>query len=72
MSYTCPRCGMTSHHPVDERVGWCGNCEAFTRGDLPEQLLELAAAYADAEPAVQAAIRRRVAAQFGPTTGTGN
>lgn len=30
MSFTCPRCGMTSHHPEDERHGYCGNCHDFT------------------------------------------
>lgn len=30
MSITCPRCGMTSHHPMDEDYGYCGNCHAFT------------------------------------------
>lgn len=31
MSYTCPACGMTSHHPVDEQQGYCGRCHAWTR-----------------------------------------
>lgn len=31
MSYTCPRCGMTSHNPNDEREGYCGNCHDWTR-----------------------------------------
>ena len=26
----CPDCHLVSHHPVDERVGWCANCERFT------------------------------------------
>ena len=30
MSFTCPRCGMTSHHPKDEEQGYCGNCHDFT------------------------------------------
>ena len=30
MSFTCPRCDMTSHHPMDEDYGYCGNCHAFT------------------------------------------
>jgi hypothetical protein len=30
MSFTCPRCAMTSHHPMDEDYGYCGNCHAFT------------------------------------------
>ena len=31
MSFTCPACGMTSHHPDDARYGYCGACHAFTR-----------------------------------------
>jgi plasmid maintenance system antidote protein VapI len=34
MSFTCPRCGMTSAHPEDERQGYCGNCHAFTGEDF--------------------------------------
>lgn len=30
MSFTCPRCNMTSHHPEDERHGYCGHCHEFT------------------------------------------
>jgi hypothetical protein len=30
MSFTCPRCGMTSHNPNDEAHGYCGNCHDFT------------------------------------------
>jgi ribosomal protein S27AE len=30
-SFTCPRCGMTSHHPDDARDGYCGNCHDWTR-----------------------------------------
>lgn len=30
MSFTCPRCGMISYHPVDEREGYCANCRDFT------------------------------------------
>lgn len=38
MAFTCPKCGMTSHHPEDERHGYCGNCHDFTAptpGNLP-------------------------------------
>ena len=38
MSFTCPKCHMTSHHPEDERHGYCGNCHEFTAtppGNLP-------------------------------------
>jgi hypothetical protein len=30
MSITCPVCGVTSHHPMDEDYGYCGRCHAFT------------------------------------------
>lgn len=30
-SFTCPRCGMTSHNPDDVREGYCGNCHDWTR-----------------------------------------
>lgn len=26
---TCPKCGMTSHHPMDVKMEWCENCSAF-------------------------------------------
>ncbi|HEV8639412.1 MAG TPA: hypothetical protein VG370_34825 [Chloroflexota bacterium] len=26
---TCPRCGLLSHHPEDERNRYCANCDAF-------------------------------------------
>jgi len=30
MAFTCPRCGRTSHHPDDEREGYCGACHDWT------------------------------------------
>lgn len=30
MSFTCPKCHMTSYHPKDEEHGYCGNCHDFT------------------------------------------
>lgn len=36
MSYTCPDCGKTSFHPVDEVEGYCGACHKYTR--LPQLL----------------------------------
>ena len=30
MTFTCPRCGATSHHPKDEEHGYCGRCHDFT------------------------------------------
>lgn len=38
MAFKCPRCGSVSHHPEDERHGYCGNCHDFTApaaGNLP-------------------------------------
>lgn len=35
MSYTCPTCNITSHHPKDEEFKYCGNCNQF------EQMREL-------------------------------
>lgn len=32
MSFTCPRCGATSHNPNDQRYGYCGRCHEFTGG----------------------------------------
>ncbi len=29
-SITCPRCGRTSWHPVDVKMGYCGNCHDWT------------------------------------------
>lgn len=26
---TCPRCGLTSHHPTDAAERFCANCDAF-------------------------------------------
>jgi ribosomal protein L37AE/L43A len=40
--FTCPRCQRTSHHPVDQEVGWCSACEAYTR-DAPEVTEKIAA-----------------------------
>jgi transcription elongation factor Elf1 len=32
-SFTCPRCGATSHNPTDIEQGYCGRCHEWTRGD---------------------------------------
>lgn len=26
----CPRCGATSHHPMDVQEGYCGRCHDWT------------------------------------------
>jgi transcription elongation factor Elf1 len=30
-SFTCPRCGRTSHNPNDVQEGYCGHCHDWTR-----------------------------------------
>ncbi len=29
MSYTCPKCGLISHNPTDEREKYCLRCHVF-------------------------------------------
>ena len=36
MSFTCPECKRTSHHPMDEKYGWCSACQRYT-GSKPIQ-----------------------------------
>lgn len=40
MSVTCPRCRMTSEHPVDASEGYCAACHDWTRAQF---LLDVAA-----------------------------
>jgi hypothetical protein len=35
MSFTCPRCGRTSHNPTDEAEGYCGSCHGWTGSSEP-------------------------------------
>lgn len=35
MSFTCPRCSATSHHPTDEAEGYCGACHDWTGNTSP-------------------------------------
>lgn len=28
-SFTCPRCGLTSHNPTDVKEQYCGNCHRY-------------------------------------------
>lgn len=38
MAFTCPECGATSQHPVDEQEGYCARCHRWTGdqvGPLP-------------------------------------
>jgi hypothetical protein len=48
VTFTCPRCGMTSHHPTDDLEGYCGNCHDWTRADrwAPFDIGELQQIYA--------------------------
>lgn len=41
----CPVCHRESHHPVDEKTGWCSDCKRFT-SKTPD---EVKAAAADIE-----------------------
>lgn len=34
MAITCPVCGWTSHHPEDERWGYCNRCKWWTSDNL--------------------------------------
>lgn len=36
MSYVCPVCLRESHHPMDERYGYCSACQGYTREPPPE------------------------------------
>jgi hypothetical protein len=35
VSITCPRCGLTSHHPKDAEEGYCARCHAWTSPPSP-------------------------------------
>lgn len=35
-TFTCPRCGLVSHHPKDVEHGYCGNCHAFTGKEVDD------------------------------------
>jgi hypothetical protein len=34
-SITCPRCAMTSCHPMDVRYGYCPDCDDYTSAPTP-------------------------------------
>lgn len=42
-SFTCPRCGRTSYHPVDVSEGYCGACHDWTddSGSMTDMSTEL-------------------------------
>lgn len=33
--FTCPQCGLVSHHPNDVVEGYCAHCRAWTGGAQP-------------------------------------
>jgi hypothetical protein len=33
--YTCPRCGLVSHHPMDVRHHYCVRCHIFEDDSTP-------------------------------------
>jgi ribosomal protein L37E len=48
MAFTCPRCGIVSHNPEDERQRYCARCHVFTDDPSPccDAPLELAMGWA--------------------------
>jgi hypothetical protein len=50
MSYTCPFCGITSHHPRDKAERYCGRCKLFADGPVTPERLRLAAGLAYHNP----------------------
>jgi hypothetical protein len=48
MAFTCPRCGIVSHHPIDATQRYCGRCHVFTDDLSPccDKPLELAQGWA--------------------------
>lgn len=47
MSFTCPKCGTTSHHPKDAEEGYCARCKDWT---LPQETPVLVCAPATSMP----------------------
>lgn len=41
MSYTCPRCGITSQHPRDEAERYCGRCHRFEDDEFEHARLRI-------------------------------
>lgn len=69
MSFECPRCNRVSHHPEDERHGYCGNCHDFTGkpADAPTGINIIVngiVAARNGQPYVQLMTDRRMVAQF--------
>jgi hypothetical protein len=50
-SFTCPRCGRTSHHPDDVREGYCGACHDWTREPLSDSIDRIVRAYYEIDDA---------------------
>lgn len=69
MAFTCPQCNRTSHHPDDEKHGYCGNCHEFTglKADHPTGVTLMVAGIVAARneiPYVQIASEQKVIAQL--------
>lgn len=47
VSFTCPDCGRTSHHPVDEAEKYCGACHTFPHDDRGADVDEVFRKHAD-------------------------
>ena len=58
MSFTCPRCSMTSHHPKDEEQGYCARCHEFTGGE--ETIGGMRKALEDAQQIINTIINQRL------------
>jgi len=38
-TFTCPRCGAVSHHPMDIKEGYCGRCHDWTgKPSIPDEV----------------------------------
>lgn len=69
MSFECPKCSRVSHHPEDEKHGYCGNCHEFTGhlGDNPTGINLIVTGIVAARngiPYVQIATDSRMVAQL--------
>lgn len=39
-SFTCPRCGAVSHHPLDLAEGYCAKCQDWTGSSVQDLAIE--------------------------------
>lgn len=69
-TFTCPRCGRTSHHPDDAYYRYCGACHALTDDErssrVAEELVRLLRREREltAELAAAKALARRIAIAY--------